>query len=212
MSHRVDGESRQDELKKLFEDALAGDEKAIGQLLEQYRPFLLQIANEELDPRLKSKLGGSDVVQESLLEASQSFSRFQGNSLGSVEVWMRRILLNNLANVHRHFHTDKRNVNREVQCSAFDSKSGSITAFATAIGSTSDACRKHEEFQWMEEALKRLSEDHQRVIELRNQQKKSFQEIGDELGRSADAARKLWARAIESLQQVWKGLENEGNL
>jgi RNA polymerase sigma-70 factor (ECF subfamily) len=46
-----------------------------------------------------------------------------------------------------------------------------------------------------------LPDDYRRVIELRYLEEQSFEEIGARMQRSADAARKLWARAVERLQQ-----------
>jgi hypothetical protein len=39
------------------------------------------------------------------------------------------------------------------------------------------------------------------VIELRNRERLTFAEVGQRMGRSAEAARKLWARAIELLRK-----------
>jgi DNA-directed RNA polymerase specialized sigma24 family protein len=47
--------------------------------------------------------------------------------------------------------------------------------------------------------MQRLPADHQRIITLVSRQHRSFAEAGSEMGRSADAARRLWGRAIEKL-------------
>jgi len=49
-------------------------------------------------------------------------------------------------------------------------------------------------------ALKRLPEDHHEVIWLRRHEQRSFEEIAVRLGTEA-AARKLWLRALERLEQ-----------
>jgi RNA polymerase sigma-70 factor (ECF subfamily) len=59
-----------------------------------------------------------------------------------------------------------------------------------------------EERAVLEEAIARLSEDYRRVILLRHKEGLSFAAVGQALGRSADAARKLWARAVEALQEL----------
>jgi RNA polymerase sigma factor (sigma-70 family) len=50
-------------------------------------------------------------------------------------------------------------------------------------------------------AMSRLSEEHQQVLRLRNWQQLSFADIGTEMNRTADAARKLWSRAVMQLQR-----------
>jgi RNA polymerase sigma-70 factor (ECF subfamily) len=60
---------------------------------------------------------------------------------------------------------------------------------------------EHEQDRALQAALGRLPEDYRRVITLRYEQQLSFEEIGQLLHRSPDAARKLWARAVERLQE-----------
>ena len=201
--------ARRDEVEILIAAARNGDASALGLLLEQFRPYLLKIANEGIDPKLKSKVGGSDVVQQSMLAAGQSFAEFQGETHAAFTAWLRRILNNNVSNVRRHYRSEKRNVHREVQLTGTDSKAQDMRTLAESSTSSSSPMQEQEEFQQMTLAISLLSEDHRRVIHLRNYHKKSFQQIGDEIGRSADAARKLWARGIESLQQIFPNLDEK---
>jgi RNA polymerase sigma factor (sigma-70 family) len=53
----------------------------------------------------------------------------------------------------------------------------------------------------LEAALGQLPADQAEVIRLRHRDGRSFEEIGRLLGRSADAARQLWRRAVERLQE-----------
>jgi RNA polymerase sigma-70 factor (ECF subfamily) len=46
-----------------------------------------------------------------------------------------------------------------------------------------------------------LPEDYRRVLVWRYREERSFEEIGQLLKRSANAAQKLWLRAIERLRQ-----------
>jgi RNA polymerase sigma-70 factor (ECF subfamily) len=58
-----------------------------------------------------------------------------------------------------------------------------------------------ERAQALQRALSQLPEEYRRVITLRHYEEQSFEEIGKQMERSTDAARKLWARAIERLRQ-----------
>ena len=53
----------------------------------------------------------------------------------------------------------------------------------------------------LQEAIAQLPPGHRTVIQLRSLDHKSFREIGKALNRSPDAARKLWVRAIYSLER-----------
>ncbi len=54
-------------------------------------------------------------------------------------------------------------------------------------------------------ALDRLPEEHRRVVVLRFEEERSFEEIGRLTGRSPDAVRKIWARAMGRLRQDCEG-------
>jgi DNA-directed RNA polymerase specialized sigma24 family protein len=56
-----------------------------------------------------------------------------------------------------------------------------------------------EEVERLEAAVLRLPPDYRRVIMLVSRQHRSFTDAGAEMGRSGDAARRLWGRAIEKL-------------
>ena len=51
----------------------------------------------------------------------------------------------------------------------------------------------------MRRALEQLPEHYQQVIRWRSWERLSFEEIARRTGRSAEAARKLWTRAVDEL-------------
>ena len=59
-------------------------------------------------------------------------------------------------------------------------------------------------------ALARLPEDYRRVIALRYEQGQSFADIGQAMGRSSEAVRKLWFRAIERLRKELNAAHEPG--
>jgi hypothetical protein len=94
---------------------LAKDTASLGRALEKCRPYLLSVANDEIASDLTSKAGASDIVQDTMLEASRDIDQFDGQSEHELKGWLRRILRNNLANFVRSFKTsDKRRINLEV--------------------------------------------------------------------------------------------------
>jgi len=186
--------------------ARAGSASALGQLLEACRPHLLAIAERELDADLRAKAAPSDMVQESFFDASRAFPRFIGGTEGEVRAWLHRILRNNLADLRDRFHeAAKRQVGREesLDRGAADRKE----ALAAETPSPSSNVRRREEEERVEAALAELSEEHRRVIHLRHREHLSFKDVGKAMDRTEDAAQKLWARAIERLQEI---LQREG--
>src|SRR6516162_6479595 len=99
--------------------ARTGSSEALGQALQACRGYLLLLAKRELDPDLRAKGGASDLVQETFLEAQRDFAHFHGNSAEELRAWLRRLLLNNVANFTRQYRERaKRQVGREVSLEA----------------------------------------------------------------------------------------------
>jgi RNA polymerase sigma-70 factor, ECF subfamily len=182
--------------------AHAGSREALGRALEACRAYLLRVAREGIPGDLQAKGGASDLVQETFLEAQRDFAHFQGKTEAELLAWLRCLLLNNVANFARGYReTGKRQVSREVSLEHPDSSSvGDIDLQANTATPSMEAMAR-EKAEAVERALKRLPEDYRRVIALRNQDRREFDDIARLMERSADAARRLWSRAIERLQQ-----------
>jgi RNA polymerase sigma-70 factor (ECF subfamily) len=183
-----------------FEQRLAaardGSPHELGELFETCRNYLLMVANRELDPELQAKGGGSDLVQETFLDAQRDFGGFRGRTEGDLLNWLRAILQHNLANFRRRYHaTDRRAVTREVPLD--DTRA----PLADDVPTPSGVALAREQVQLLESALGRLPVQYQQVIRLRHQEHRAFEDIGSRLGRSADACRQLWIRAIALLQR-----------
>src|SRR5450755_4190289 len=58
--------------------ARSGNGDSLGLVLEICRNYLLEIANAELGEDLQAKAGGSDLVQQTFLEAQRDFGQFRG--------------------------------------------------------------------------------------------------------------------------------------
>ena len=65
----------------LLRRARAGDDAALGALLEHYRAYLALLARLQIDHRLQGKADPADLVQETFLEAHRSFPRFRGETI-----------------------------------------------------------------------------------------------------------------------------------
>jgi RNA polymerase sigma-70 factor (ECF subfamily) len=182
--------------------ARQGSSEALGHLLEACRPYLLQVANDNLAADLQAKQGASDLVQETFLEAQRDFGRFSGLTEGEMLAWLRCILLNNLANLTRHYrNTGKRQVQREVDLAHLPLEEMAGPLEDQGVSPSSQE-RARERDEALERALAQLSEDQREAIRLRNYERLSFEEVGQRLGRSGGAARKLWSRAVEHLQRI----------
>jgi RNA polymerase sigma-70 factor (ECF subfamily) len=180
--------------------ARAGSNEALGQSFEQFRTYLLEVARQAVAPALKPKGGASDLVQDTFLEAQRLFPRFDGGSEAQLRAWLRALLLHKAAKLGRRYGTTaKRQLSREVSLGGHD-KAVHPSQIAATSPTPSVAAMSAEQSMCLRAAIERLPDDYQRVMALRYTDGLSFDEVGQRLDRSADAARMLWARAVERLK------------
>lgn len=177
-----------------IDSARSGDGRAMGALLEHYRDYLLRVANDELASDLGVKVSPSDLVQDTCCRAAQVFQEFSGHSEPELRAWLRQILLNHLRDLNRRFRgTRKRALDRETPGDA------NCQEFVDEVESPSRQLMKLESHLSILAGLGRLAAEDRRAIELRSIQGLPFEEVGRMTGRSPDAARKQWARAVDRL-------------
>ncbi len=180
-----------------------GSPDALGQALESCRLYLLMIAENELSPGIRAKGGASDLVQQTFMEAQRDFNQFAGQTNQEWRAWLRRLLLNNIANFHRHYQqTAKRQIQQEIPLQAGDSAAPESDWLPGDCPTPSRELIQRENETALDRALKQLPEDYRTVLLLRYQEELPFEEIGARMQRTSNAVRKLWSRAIEKLQEL----------
>jgi RNA polymerase sigma-70 factor (ECF subfamily) len=174
-----------------------GSAASAWELLAACRGYLLLVAAERLDPALRAKANPSDLVHETLLEAYRDFVDFRGQSEAEWLAWLRRLLVHNLANFERqYFGTAMRQVRREVNLADGGDvvpAPGPSPSSVLIAGERERAVVRH---------LDHLPEDYRLVILWHHRDGLPFDEIGRRLHRSAEAARRLWSRAVGRLQEL----------
>lgn len=202
MTHHLapaDDTDEQVQWHALCDAARSGDRTALGQLFQRLRPQLLRLASRDLGSDLNAKVGASDVVQKSLMEALDAFDRFSGGDEADFRAWVHRILNNNLIDTARQFRTSqKRCTDREVPIEAF----GGDVKSTRLVKSVSSIVRRKETDDELFRAVARLPDRYRKVVELRFRNSLSHAEIATEIGISEVAARKVLSRAIEQLRSL----------
>ncbi len=176
--------------------ACAGDLDALGRVLESCRDYLLIVARRGLDADLVAKGGASDLVQETFLGAYRDIGAFQGRTRAELLAWLRKILRNNLADLRRRYRgTRKRRVALELPIGDPRAGGGREALPCDPVTPGASAVRRERAAALMD-ALERIPEHYRRVVVWHQYHRLTFEEIGDQLGRSAESARKLWSRAL----------------
>jgi RNA polymerase sigma-70 factor (ECF subfamily) len=196
---------RAEEVGGLLAAARAGSREALGRVLEGCRRYLLGVAEGELGQDLRSKGGASDIVQETFLEAGRDFAGFRGSTPEELRAWLRQVLLHKVgAFTRRYRDTGKREIGREIELGAQGSWGGIEQVPAGSTLSPSGVVIEHERALALRRALDRLPEEYRRVVILRFEEQRSFEEIGHLTDRSPEASRKVWSRAMERLREEWE--------
>ncbi len=180
--------------------ARAGDQDALGEVLEGYRNYLRLLARARVGSDLRARLDPSDLVQETLLEAQRDFCQFLGGTEAELAVWLRRILVRNLADQFRYHLSQRRDVGREQPLNSL--MAGTDEALTSALSTPSKQVSLREQTVVVTNAMAQLPVDYRRVITLRHLDGRTFDEIAVQMGRSVGAVRMLWMRALERLGEL----------
>src|SRR5690348_6949774 len=114
---------------RLIGMARADATEHLGVLLDYYRDFLRNLADDGIDYKLSRKVDDSDLVQDTYLAAARDFSQFRGTTEAELRAWLRQIMNHSLLNAARHYKTtEMRDVQREVSIEAFGSESAEAVA------------------------------------------------------------------------------------
>jgi RNA polymerase sigma-70 factor, ECF subfamily len=178
--------------------------------LERYRHYLELLARLQLQPRFRSKLGASDIVQQTLLKATKNLSQFRGGSEAEVVVWLRRILSNTLVDAIRELKGTKRNVALERSLEASLAQSSARLALLLQANSTSPSehVLRHEQALQLSGALARLPDDQRLVLEMHYLQGCPVGAIAEQMGRTERSVAGLVRRGLQALRVM---LTDEGD-
>ncbi len=199
-----------DRLQQLLDDARAGHEEARNRLFVLIQKYLDFVANRHhTNPALMGKVGVSDVVQQTMLQAAQEFPGFRGKTTEEFRGWLRQILVNEIRGVNRHFATQRRNTQQEIAIdrpqtgfeSPLDLKANQPTP-SREIMADESAARLHK-------ILENLPEDMRLVVQLRNWEGLQFNQIAERMGISLSKAAKLWYQALIELERCHSELSDE---
>jgi RNA polymerase sigma-70 factor (ECF subfamily) len=194
------GSADSGQLERWLGEARGGSRSALGRALEAARVYLLLIANRALDDKLKSKVGASDLVQDTFIEAQRDFDQFRGATRDDFHACLIGILANRLANnVRRYRLTQGRDVHREIPVEAVPAVLARLRDETATPGAN---VILREEQHRVQQALEQMSEPLRSILVERTWQGLSFAEIGRRRALSTEAARKTWARAVRELHKL----------
>lgn len=177
--------------------------------LGKFREYLRLLARLQIGADLQGKLDLSGVVQQTLLEAYQTWEKLWKKSEAEQAAWMRQALANNLKDEVRRLRRGRRDVARECSLEQIlDESSARIGAWlAVDESSPSQHAERHEQAIQVADALARLPESQRRAVELRHLKGLSVSDVAAELNCSRSAVVGLLHRGVQKLRAF---LQDEG--
>lgn len=195
--------------------ARAGNSHSLGMLLQLYRNYMMVLASNQLDRRLRQRLNPSDLVQETMLAAHRDFADFRGQSQGEFMAWLRMILVHCVGHaVETHLKARKRDIRREVPNhvakNGWNGGAQWLDILAGRDSTPSEIFGRGETAMKLTQQLAKLKPEHRDVIIYRNLHGLPFDEVASRMGRKSASIRMLWLRAIEKFKETCVPMELEG--
>ena len=172
---------------------------------ERYRDLLCVLARQiQMDPRLRRRFDASDLVQETLLKATQNLEQFHGGTEAELVKWLQEILQNALADATRKARARKRDVaQEEVLAVVVNDSSARLQNWLVAPDSSpSQRAEREEQLLRLAAALAQLPEDQRDVVILRDSLGTPIRTIAEQLGRSQKAIAGLLVRGRRKLREL----------
>jgi RNA polymerase sigma-70 factor (ECF subfamily) len=181
------------ETARLFDRARAGSDDALDRLYRRCAGKLLPLIRLRLGPALRAELESRDILQAVLLKSFQDLDRVHRPA--SLMAWLSTIAQNEIRDRVDYVRRQGRDLARRAPLDDAASMPAPVrNALSRAI--------LNEGAARLERALETLPEAQREVIVLRKLEELSFREIADRLGKSPDACRMLFARAMAALTLV----------
>jgi RNA polymerase sigma-70 factor (ECF subfamily) len=182
--------------------AKEGDKPAIDHLCRIYGERVRRIIRLRLDTKLRPKLDSIDLVQDALILALGGLKDFTYRNEGDFLRWLSKIAENKLHDIVKKFHTDKRDIRKEISFKQERSRSddrfyGVTEPIATTTPSV--IMRKKEALDRLEKALDTLKPEYKEVIVLKRIEGLTHAEIAERLSKSPNAVPMLLFRAMAAL-------------
>ena len=199
------------ETTRLIEQAVRGDQRALGELLGRHRERLRRMVALRLDWRLRGRVDPSDVLQEACLDAARRLPEYRKNPTMPFFLWLRFLAGQRLVDEHRkHLGAAARDAGREISLhhgALPETSSAALAAHLLGrLTTPSQAAIRAERKIRLQQALNSMEPIDREVLALRHFEELSNGEAAAVLGLDKSAASKRYARALIRLKDILASL------
>jgi RNA polymerase sigma-70 factor (ECF subfamily) len=190
------------ETQRLLQRLREGEVQALDELLARHRPYVNQLAELRLDPRLRRRIDPSDIVQEVQLEALRRMEDYLRQPPMPFRLWLRQLAHDRMLLMRRfHLGAARRAMGKEV---ALPERSSLVLARQLLAGGSTPSQRLDQEElgRRVRHAVSQLPEMDREVLLMRTFEGLSFEEVAWMLKINPAAARKRHGRALLRLGAI----------
>ncbi len=200
---------------ELIQQAQAGDEQALAQLFDYYRPKLLRMIQLRMDPSLRARIDEDDVLQDTFIELARKIREYSRVGELPFFLWLRMTAGETLFKLyHKHVDVKMRTAKREI--GIFQRVPNASTFFLASklVGRFTSVDRnliREEVHQKLQSALNQLETEDRELLAMRYYEELTSDEIAMTMGGelTGSGVRK---RLLRSLRKLRQGFQSETDL
>lgn len=172
------------ETRRLVKTALEGGD--VGPLLLRMRPRLVLWCASRMSPALRAHVEPEDAAQDVLMAVLKDLGSYRGEADGRFFAWFFTVAENKLRDLSDYWGAKKR-------------QPGEPRSVVQT--SPSQAAARREMIDVVRDAVAELGEDHRMVVRLLKFESREVAEVAQLMGRTPNAVRILYCRALKELRQ-----------
>lgn len=191
------------QIAELLDRAATNDSSAVGQLMMLHRARVRKMLSIRMTNDLATRVDPSDVVQETIMEATRLLPQYLSHRRICFYPWLRDLAIRRLIQLHRrHVLAAKRSIKREAAQLAWlpdESKVELAGRLVHSGTSPSGRIQQQELLHRVQNALQELPESEREILVLKYLEELTAQEIAEILGTTERTVWRRHGRAIERI-------------
>ena len=193
----------QQKLEQLVEEAVAGDDFALQELLVRHCPQLTAHLDRQFPGWLRESVCVDDVLQDTFVSVFRSITSFEARDEGSFFAWLARIADCRLADTIRTFQRKKRG--GDLKRNRSPERSGVadlLDLLSTDMPTPSRVATRQENEQALRLAIAHLPSHYRQAVTMHYIEGHAVNDVARELGKTPAAIRGMLTRAREEISTI----------
>lgn len=181
----------------------AGDQSAVGDLLQLHRERLRRMVQVRLSPYVRSCVDESDILQDALIQADKNIEAYIDKPPMPFFIWLRWLTSQQIQQCHRyHLDAHKRNAQKNRAFSNLQSSFSEILALQFAQSTPSKIVARNELIAIATSVLEQLKPTDREILCMRHFEHMTNQEVAMALEIDPSNASTRYVRALSRLRKA----------